>query len=60
MSNRRKVRAKFGIPLTANNKFDIADNSNAEKLVKVLCNKAMWDILEDTPVEVDGSKSWVR
>lgn len=60
VSNRRKVRSKFGIPLTANNKFDIADNSNAEKLVKVLCNKAMWDILEDTPVEVDGSKSWVR
>lgn len=60
VSNRRKVKSKFGIPLTANNKFDIADNSNAEKLVKVLCNKAMWDILEDTPVEVDGSKSWVR
>ncbi|MCM1227486.1 MAG: DUF4868 domain-containing protein [Clostridium sp.] len=60
VANRRKVKSKFGIPLTANNRFDTADNSNAEKLVKVLCNKAMWDILEDTPVEVDGSKSWVR
>lgn len=60
VSNRRKVKLKFGIPLTANNRFDIADDSNAEKLVKVLCNKAMWDILEDTPVEVEGSKNWVR
>lgn len=60
VSNRKKVKNKFGIPMTTDNKFDITDNSYAEKLVKVLCNKAMWDILEDSPVEVDGSKSWER
>jgi hypothetical protein len=58
VANRRKVRDKFRIPLTANNKFDTSDNTNVEKLVKVLCDKAMWDILEDSPVEVDGSKRW--
>jgi len=59
-SNRIKVKEKFGIPLTSDKKFDTSEKINAEKLVKVLCNKAMWDILEDTPVEVDGSKSWER
>jgi len=59
-SNRIKVKDKFGIPLTVDNKFDTTEKANAEKLVKVLCNKAMWDILEDEPVEVDGSKNWVR
>ena len=58
VANRKKVKNKFGIPMSANNKFDITEKSNAEKLVKVLCNKAMWDILEDAPVEVDGSKNW--
>lgn len=59
-ANRIKVKDKFGIPLTNDKKFDTADKANSEKLVKVLCNKAMWDILEDAPVEVDGSKNWVR
>lgn len=54
------MKDKFGIPLTADKKFDTSEKANAEKLVKVLCNKAMWDILEDEPVEVDGSKNWVR
>lgn len=55
---REKVRDTFSIPLTSGKKFDTTDNVNAEKLVKVLCNKAMWDILEETPVEIDGSKKW--
>ncbi len=59
-ANRAKVNERFGIPLTDDKKFDTSEKVNAEKLVKVLCNKAMWDILEDTPVEVDGSKSWMR
>lgn len=29
-------------------------------LVKILCGKAMWDILEEIPVEVDGIKNWMR
>lgn len=58
--NRIKVKNKFGIKLTNNKKFDTTDKANAAKLVLLLCNKAMWDILEDTPVEVDGSKIWER
>ncbi len=59
-ANRTKVNERFGIPLTGDEIFDTTEKVNADKLVKVLCNKAMWDILEDTPVEVDGSKSWMR
>lgn len=38
--------------------LDTSDEKNVEKIIKVLCNKAMWDIFSDDPVEVDGSKVW--
>lgn len=56
--NREKVAKHFKIPLIDNSIFDTSQEKNAEKLVKVLCGKAMWDVLEDVPVEVDGSKNW--
>ena len=55
---REKVAKSFGIALTSDKKFDTSNGENAEKIVKLLCNKAMWDILEEVPVEVDGSKTW--
>ena len=59
-NSRVVVCQRFGIPLTHGNKFDTTKSENADKLVKVLCNKAMWDIIEDNPVEVDGLKTWQR
>lgn len=57
--NRDKAAKHFNIPLTADKKmFDTSDKNNAEKLVKLLCGKAMWDIIEEKPVEVDGTKVW--
>ncbi len=57
--NRDKAAKYFNIPLTADKKmFDTSDKNNAEKLVKLLCGKAMWDIIEEKPVEVDGTKVW--
>ena len=57
--NREKAAKYFKIPLTEDKRFDTSQNVDAENLVKVLCGKAMWDILEEVPVEVDGSKDWV-
>lgn len=57
--NRDKAAKYFNILLSEDKKkFDTSDKSNAEKLVKLLCGKAMWDIIEEKPVEVDGTKSW--
>lgn len=57
--NREKAAKYFGIPLSADKKQFITDQkTDAEKLVKVLCGKAMWDVLEEVPVEVDGLKDW--
>ena len=58
--NKAVVCQRFGIPLTQDRKFDTTKKENADKLVKVLCNKAMWDIIEENPVEVDGLKTWQR
>ena len=58
--NREKVAMHFDVALTNDKLFDTSKKEDAEKLVKVLCGKAMWDILEEVPVEVDGSKEWER
>lgn len=56
---RNLVRDKYNIPLTEDgSKFDTSEVEDASRLVKVLCNKAMWDIIEDQPMEVDASKNW--
>lgn len=58
--NREKVAKHFGIPLTSDKThFDTREEKDAESLVKILCGKAMWDILEEVPVEVDGIKDWI-
>ncbi len=57
--NREKAAKYFKIPLTEDKRFDTSQKVDAENLVKVLCGKAMWDVLEEVPVEVDGSKDWV-
>lgn len=39
-------------------KFVIAKEEDADKLVKLLCNKGMVDPFEDLPVEVSGVRKW--
>lgn len=57
--NREKVAETFNILLDEKTKqFDTGKKEDSEKLVKVLCGKGMWDILEEVPVEVDSSKGW--
>lgn len=59
--NREKAAKYFNIPLTEDKKkFNTTEKEDAENLVKLLCGKAMWDIIEELPVEVDGSRSWIR
>lgn len=58
--NRKKAAEYFKIPIIGDDcQFDTSKKEDADNLVKVLCNKAMWDILEEMPVEVDGSKNWM-
>lgn len=54
---REKAADRFKIPLKKG-KFDITKSDDAEKLVKLLCNKGMVDPFENLPVEVTGSKKW--
>lgn len=57
--NREKAAKYFNISLVGDQKqFDTTEKVDAEKLVKLLCGKAMWDVIEEVPVEVDGSKNW--
>ena len=48
---------KFNIPLDGD-KFDTTQQSAAEKIVKLLCDRGMVDPFDDNPMEVAGSKKW--
>lgn len=49
----------FSIPLdSSGEKFDATVDGASEKIVKLLCNKAMTDSFLDTAVEVDGARKW--
>lgn len=56
---RIKISKKFSIPLNSDgDKFDASVCGVPEKIIKFLCNKGMVDPIEDTAVEVDGTKRW--
>ena len=56
-NSRKKMAKKFNIPLDGD-KFDTTQQSAAEKIVKLLCDRGMVDPFDDNPMEVAGSKKW--
>lgn len=56
-NRRKKLAQKFGMKLEGNT-IDTNDEKTSERLVKFLCNKAMLDPLDESPVEVSAAKSW--
>ena len=55
---RREMAEQFGIPLDADGKLDATDEKAADHIVKVFCNKGMFDPFNKVPVEVSSSKPW--
>lgn len=56
-TNREKAAIKFGLTLEGS-LINTADELSVEKLVKFLCNKAMVDPCDESPVEVAATKPW--
>ena len=56
-SKRQKIAKTFGIKYVKG-KFDLADEGDAERFIKVICNKGMIDPFKAAPVEVTSSKPW--
>lgn len=57
INERKRLATKFGLALSGNS-IDTNDEKTPERLVKFLCDKAMLDPLDDSPVEVSAAKSW--
>ncbi|MBQ4439306.1 DUF4868 domain-containing protein [bacterium] len=58
-TERRKQLAKqFSIALNSLNKFNIANKDDAEKVIKLLCDKAALEPFNQTPIEVEGTTKW--
>lgn len=55
--HRRNAAEKFGFKLEGDN-INTTDPDSSEKLVKFLCNKAMVDPCDESPVEVANTKPW--
>lgn len=58
--NRRSIAEKFDISLTGTEDiFDTSSEDNCNKIVKILCNKGMIHPINNSPVEVNGTKPWI-
>lgn len=56
---RKKIAGKFGIK-TKNSKLDLSDPADAERFIKVVCNRGMEDPFDGKAVEVSSSKPWEK
>ena len=56
-TKRRDIAKTFGIKY-ANGKFDLSKKGDAERFIKVICNRGMVDPFTEGPVEVTSSKVW--
>lgn len=54
---RKRIAKKFSIPLEGG-KLDPSDPVNAERIVKILCNKGMIDPFDDVAMEVSSARKW--
>ncbi len=55
---RSEKAAMFQLEVGADGRINTSDKTNAEKLIKVLCKKGMYDPFEEVPVEVPTSRKW--
>lgn len=58
INTRQRISRQFDIRLDNNNKFDTSIDGTAEKLIKILCQRAMLDPLRKTAYEVTGATQW--
>lgn len=55
--HRQTAAAKFGFKLV-DGSINTSDADSADRLIRFLCNKAMMDPCDDSPVEVANTKPW--
>lgn len=56
---RVKLADKFNLCLSKDGKIDTSDEQKTCRLIKFLCDKAMLDPLDNSPVEVSATKKWL-
>lgn len=56
----KEISEKFGISLNDKNTRFVVDDKSSERLIKILCDKAMTDPFNEKPVEVNYTKIWKK
>ena len=59
VDRRKQMAAKFDLPMSGE-QLVTHDAKAVERLIKFLCNKAMLDPCDESPVEVSATKPWAR
>lgn len=54
---RKRIANKFSIPLS-DGKLDASNPINADRIVKILCNKGMISPFDDAAMEVSSARKW--
>ena len=57
VQTRKRIAKTFSIPLQEG-KLDASNPVNAERIVKILCNKGMIDPFDDAAMEVSSARQW--
>lgn len=60
VKKRKQLAIQFSITLDSSDKFDIKNKEDAEKVIKLLCDKAALEPFNGTPIEVDSTTKWQR
>ncbi|EGC75124.1 hypothetical protein HMPREF0490_01177 [Lachnospiraceae bacterium 6_1_37FAA] len=56
-NTRERIAKLFSVKLT-DGKLDATDPKDAERIVKILCNKGMTDPFREEAMEVSGARKW--
>lgn len=59
VERRKQMAAKFDLPMSGE-QLVTHDAKAVERLIKFLCNKAMLDPCDESPMEVSATKPWAR
>ena len=59
VKRRSELAVKFSLPMNGES-LDTSDSQAVEKIIKFLCNKAMLDPCDESPMEVSATKPWTK
>ena len=55
---KKEIASRFGLQITEDGHFESSNEENVERIIKILCNRAALDPIEENPVAILGMRKW--